>query len=160
MKTKKLIVMALIGLSMLTLPDTIAKAATKSTTTPSAIRGTFYRYSGHHQWDKLKITKHTATLSGPDYGKKTISSKYKLKRNKLVYKYTGTTGNRKYFSLQYNLSNTSSSVFPEGGMSLTYRKIAGKKYKVIRGYQAGYWFDFIKGHKVTHRYEGRSTGNY
>ena len=126
----------------------IAEAKT-SGTTPSAIRGTFYRYVGSHQWDKLQITTHTATISGHDYGKGfKITSSSRKSSHRLAYQYGSTYQGRKYFMLQAKLKDAAASAFPEDGMSLTKRRIGKHTYKVIRGYQGGYGFDFIKGHKV------------
>ncbi|WP_203649291.1 hypothetical protein [Secundilactobacillus yichangensis] len=128
--------------------------------TPTAIRGTFYRYAGSHQWDKLQITTHTATISGRNYGKGfKITSTSKSSSHRLAYEYGSTYQGRKYFMLQAKLKNVAASAFPEEGMSLTKRKIGHHTYKVIRGYQGGYGFDFIKGHKVSKDYTHRAD-NY
>lgn len=137
-----------------------AHAASYSGTTPTALRGSYYRYAGSKKWDKLTITAHTATLSGPDYKTKTIKSSYKTAKNKLAYKRTGTISGRKYFTLQATLKDSSQSVFPGNGMSLTSHKISGKKVTVVRGYQGGYWFDFVKSHKISHDYSGNANGKY
>ncbi|ANZ63143.1 hypothetical protein AYR62_02875 [Secundilactobacillus paracollinoides] len=107
----------------------------------------------------MTITAHTATLSGPDY-KQTIKSSSKSAAGKLAYKRTGTIAGRKYFTLQATLKNRTNSDFPEQGMSLTSRRISGKKVTVVRGYQGGSWFDFIKSHKVSHDYNGYANGKY
>lgn len=38
------------------------------------------------------------------------------------------------------------------GIKLVSRKIKGKAYRVMRGYQSGDRYDFIRGHKITHAY--------
>ncbi|GAX04665.1 hypothetical protein IWT140_02308 [Secundilactobacillus pentosiphilus] len=127
--------------------------AKSSGTTPTAIRGTFYRYAGHHKWDKLQITTHTATLSGRDYGRGfKITSTSKSSSHRLAYQYHAKKQGRKYFTLQAKLKDGAASAFPEDGMALTKRKIGNHTYKVIRGYQGGSGFDFIKGHKATKDY--------
>lgn len=146
----------LIGLGI---SENSAEAKTLGTT-PTAIRGTFYRYAGGHKWDKLQITTHTATLSGRNYGKGfKITSTSKSSSHRLAYQYHFTKQGRKYFTLQAKLKNSAASAFPEEGMSLTKRKIGHHTYKVIRGYQGGYGFDFIKGHKVSKDYTHRAD-NY
>lgn len=139
--------------------SSIAEAKT-SGTTPTAIRGTFYRYAGSHQWDKLQITRHTAMISGRDYGKGfKITSTSKSSSHRLAYEYASTHQGRKYFLLQAKLKESVASMFPKDGMSLTKRKIGKHTYKVIRGYQGGYGFDFIKGHKASKDYTHRAD-NY
>lgn len=132
--------------------QTTASAKT-SGTTPTAIRGTFYSYAGGHKWTVLKITKHTASLSGSGFKKAfKITSSSKSQAHKLAYKYIGKQEGRKYFTLQAKLQLSAASAFPEGGMALTKRKICKHTYKVIRGYQGGSGFDYIKGHKVAKDY--------
>ncbi|HIW71301.1 MAG TPA: hypothetical protein H9875_01610 [Candidatus Levilactobacillus faecigallinarum] len=38
------------------------------------------------------------------------------------------------------------------GMKLVSRKLKGNFYRVMRGYQSGDRYDFIRGHKIAHAY--------
>jgi len=150
-KTLMLFTLSL-GLVGGSLPGVTASA--KGTTIPKKLRGSYYSYQGKHQWSHLKIAKHKASLKYP--GEKTfyLTPKAKNKAKRLSYATFGS-----YFSLNSKIKSEADSPFPELGMRLTSRKIKNRHYKVIRGYQAGHWFDFIKGgQKITHYYSGLANG--
>ncbi|WP_125763689.1 hypothetical protein [Levilactobacillus mulengensis] len=159
-KRKVLVIISVIVAFVLLGVPTSASASSK--TVPAKFRGTFYRYSGHKKWDTLIIRKHSAQISGPDYGKKPFKAKANAKANnhKLAFKTFGRYKGQILFTLNSKLKDSSSSMFPENDFSLATRKIKHKRYKVVRGFQSGYWFDFIKGHKITHRYSGLANGKY
>lgn len=161
MKVKRFLLLT-IGLvvAFLAVGNLTAQAA--STTVPQKFRGTFYQYAGHKKWDKLVIKRHSAQLSGPDYSKRAfkLTPNAKSKAHKLSFKSEGKAEHQTFFRLDSKLEDSSRSVFPGNGLSLATRKIKGKRYKVVRGFQGGYWFDFIKGHKLTHRYSGIANGKY
>lgn len=129
--------------------------------TPKAIQGTFYRYSGNKKWTKLSISTHRVSYTDP-----TVKNTLVLTPNarnaarKLAYQSFGKSHGRNYFTLYAKLSDSARSSLPENGFSLTVRKVQGKKVKVIRGYQGGYWFDYLKGIKLTHDYVGIANGKY
>ncbi|TGD20440.1 hypothetical protein [Levilactobacillus suantsaiihabitans] len=132
-----------------------------STTVPHKFRGTFYQYEGHKKWDKLVIKSHSARLSGPGYTKAfKLTPKAKSKVHKLSFKIDGKAQRQIFFRLDSQLKDSSKSALPTNGLSLATRKIKGKKVKVVRGFQGGYWFDFVKGHKIAHRYAGMTNGKY
>lgn len=139
----------------------LLNADASSRTVPAKYRGTFYQYIGHKKWDKLVIRKHSAQLSGSSYVKRfKLTPKAKSNAHKLAFKVTGKDKHQTFFTLNSKLKDEAGSPFPELGMSLASRKIKHKRYKVVRGFQAGYWFDFVKGHRVQHRYAGMANGKY
>lgn len=145
LKTASLLLLTLSMVGMSAVP------ASASTTVPKKLRGNYYSYQGSHHWAHLSISKHKASMKYP--GSKTFHLTPKAKRSahRLSYKASG-----KYFMLNSKIKVLADSPFPEGGMKLTSRKIHHKRYKVIRGYQNGYRFDFIKGKKIAHTYDSNS----
>lgn len=143
-----LLASCLIGIGSFSL-DAQAKT---SSTTPTSIRGTFYRYFGNHKWAKLTITTHAASLTEPGNKPFKITSTSHSSSHHLAYQFTTKRQGRTYFTLQAKLKSPVLSPFPENGMSLTKRKIGNHVYKVIRGYQGGYGFDFIKSHRFAKDY--------
>lgn len=116
-------------------------------TVPKAIRGTYYNYQNHYQWAKLSISANRSSIKYP--GEKTfiLSPHAKTSAHKLSFQ-----GNIKYFTLNSKIKVLADSPYPEDGFKLTNRKIKGKYYKIIRAYQGGYQWDFIKSHKVMNSY--------
>ncbi len=144
---KKVVLTAVTALSFAGLFGISSINAQASSTTPRAIRGTFYSYAGHNSWNRLTIKAHSAKLSGPGYGKNgDLISPSGHQGHHLNYKGYNKSHGVRFFTLQNDLKYSAESAFPEDGMGLTYRNINGKRYKVIRAYQMGSW-DFIKGHK-------------
>jgi len=150
MKFKKSVVVALAVVSFMGLAPVGAQAKTV-TTTPRAIRGTYYSYAGKRTWTKLKITAHSASIHYTGSKAYKLTAHAKSNRHKLAY-----SGSLKGFTLEGKIKLTAYSPFPEGGMRLTSRKIKGKTYKVIRGYQSGWQWDFIKNAKIAHTYQGEA----
>jgi len=159
-KSKILVIIGIVAAFVLLGGPTGASASSK--TVPAKYRGTFYEYAGHKKWNKLIIGKHSAQISGPGYGKKAFKAKANAKANnhKLAFKTLGRYKGQILFTLNSKLKDSSSSMFPENDFSLATRKIKHKRYKVVRGFQSGYWFDFIKGHKITHRYSGLANAKF
>jgi len=136
------------------------EANAASNTVPTKFQGTFYQYASHKKWDKLVIRKHSAQISGPGYGKAFKLKPTAKSSHKLAFKVTGKDRHQVFFTLNSKLKDEASSPLPMQGFSLAQRKIGHKTYKVVRGFQSGYWFDFIKGQKITHRYAGMANGKY
>jgi len=131
---------------------TQATQAQAATTAPKALRGTYYNYQGHHQWAKLVIGTHQASLKNSfEHRTFRLTTRAKSLAHRFVYQKTDG-----YFTLNAKLRVMADSPFPEGGMRLTTRRIKGKTYRVIRGYQSGYHYDYIKGHRFAHSYTGRA----
>lgn len=127
--------------------------------TPNSVRGTFYRYSGKGRFSTIKIGAKSASIKQAGGATFKISSNAKgLHQLKFDGFRKGPAG-VKLFTLQKNLKYGYQSVFPEQGMGLTRRKIKGKYYRVIRGYQGGYWFDYIS-RKVRHDCLGLANGSH
>lgn len=146
MKTIKIVVVGLtiLGFSGLSSPS-IAQA---KSITPRSLRGTYYNYQGNHMWSKLIVKSHSASIHYP--GSKTFKLTRHAKAAAHKLDYRGSL--KKGFVLNAKIKVLADSPFPEGGMKLTSRRINGKKHKVIRGYQSGWQFDFVKNMKVTHSY--------
>lgn len=161
MHIKSLIGLALtsaaLGLGISSVNSNQAQAKTTGTT-PTAIRGTFYRYNGAHTWSKIKVAAHSAYIQNPGESVFKITSTSKSNSHKLAY--SGKLTGKKYFTLQATIKASYLSPFPELGFRLTSRKIKGHSYKVLRGYQGGYGFDYIKGKKVSRDYSHQADGTY
>lgn len=158
---RKLKKMTLVSTLLLTFIGVIVvvNAKTKITgTTPRSIHGTFYRYLGHHKWNKIEIGKHTVISQSTDKQTYKLTSSSKSKLHRLMYSQHQHQGHL-FFDLQTKLKG-SERVFAENGYKLTSRKIDGHTYKVIRGYQGGYGFDYIKNHQATHDYVHQADGRY
>lgn len=129
--------------------------------TPKAIHGSYYRYLGHKQWTKLSISTHKVRYADPTTKAVLILTPHaKSTARRLAYQSNGKSQGRTYFTLDAELKSAYKSILPENGFSLTYRQIRNKKVKVIRGYQGGYWFDYLKNTKFTHDYSGIANGKY
>ncbi|KRN02978.1 hypothetical protein FD13_GL001294 [Levilactobacillus senmaizukei DSM 21775 = NBRC 103853] len=139
--------LAVSAISLGVMGATVVPASASATTMPKSIRGNFYAYQGHHKWTKLSISAHKASIKYPGEKIFKLTPKAKNKAHRLSYKKSNG-----FFTLNSKNKNAASSLFPEGDMKLASRKIGKKHYKVIRGYQGGYRFDFIKGKKVAHYY--------
>lgn len=127
--------------------------------TPKSIRGTFYRYSGKGRFSTITIGAKSASIKHVGSKAFRISSKSKGIRQLKFNGFQKGPAGVKLFTLQKNLKYSYQTAFPEHGMGLTHRKIKGKYYRVIRGYQGGYWFDYIS-RKVRHDYLGLANGTH
>ncbi|WP_283678418.1 hypothetical protein [Lentilactobacillus sp. Marseille-Q4993] len=161
MGIKKIVAIVLASVSLgITFAIVSDSNSTYAATTPKSVRGTFYQYNGKKTWRTIKISKSSAYIKSPGVKAFKISTSAKSNAHKMSFKgFYKVANGVKIFYLQPNLKYAASSAFPGNGLGLTYRKINGKKYKVIRGYQGGVWFDFVS-HKVPHSYGGLANGSH
>lgn len=116
--------------------------------TPVAIRGNYYRYVGHHHWDRLVIGSRSASLKSGGEPAFKIQAHARRRAHRLTYAGHRQQG-RLVFNLQAKLKSTSESAFPKSDLTLMTRKIDGHRYRVIRGYQGGAHFDYFRNHHLT-----------
>ncbi|WP_283679153.1 hypothetical protein [Lentilactobacillus sp. Marseille-Q4993] len=135
-----------IGVAMLTLGffgslgNVSAHAASSKTTTPKAIRGTWYRYAGNNKFDKIKITTHTVTFNDKKY-----KPSYKGYRKLAVSKWGSW----------YLLNKSSSTKKSLGQFKATKTLIKGKyKKTLVRSYGVGSYQVF-----TTNKYKHKLTYN-
>ena len=147
---------------------TVGQASHKVTKTiPAKYCGTFYRYDGKKhgkkQWDELIIKHKSVKMMSPDFHPKKpfkLTPNAKSAAHRLRFKVIGKDKKQIFFVVDADLSQSYKSPIPENGLSLATRKIKHHKYRVVRGFQGGYWFDYIKGHKMAHDYYGQANGKY
>jgi len=118
--------------------------------TPTELRGTWYRYEGHNKWDTYKITKksvkyngHLLYSTGKDGSKKLFIKKYT--------KHSGDTFGIRGNGTSYNLNGHFKYDYQTTGQYwLSHQKVSG--HRVLKNYhQMGQYNVFTK-NKVKHNY--------
>lgn len=70
MKKLRIIILAMLGvfaIAMTVTTNAVQAHASSSTTTPKALRGTWYRYRSKGHYDYVRITPHSFTFNGTKY---------------------------------------------------------------------------------------------
>ncbi|WP_251908489.1 hypothetical protein [Lentilactobacillus kefiri] len=139
MKKFKLFMFALaviFGIQLAALP-TNASASTSTTTTPKALRGTWFEYRGQGKLNIIKITKHSFTTNG-----KTYSPSRKGDRKLQVSKWGS-----------WYLFNKSKSAKKDLGQYKTTKKLIHGSYKkVLVKYHGIGSYHVFPSHKYQHKY--------
>lgn len=138
MKKIKLFILAIaivFGIQLIALP---AKAnASTTTTTPKALRGTWYEYRGSGKFNVIKITTHSFTTNGKSYTPSKKSDR-KLQVSK--------------WGSWYLVNKSKSSAKDLGQYKVTKKLIRGSYKKVLIKYRGIGTYHVFPNHKYEHKY--------
>lgn len=138
MKKIKLFILAIaivFGIQLIALP---AKAnASTTTTTPKALRGTWYEYRGSGKFNVIKITTHSFTTNGKSYTPSKKSDR-KLQVSK--------------WGSWYLFNKSKSSAKDLGQYKVTKKLIRGSYKKVLIKYRGIGTYHVFPNHKYEHKY--------
>ncbi|MFC6164832.1 hypothetical protein ACFP3T_09150 [Lactiplantibacillus dongliensis] len=153
MKHIKKVVLAMAAITALAVTVPLAPTASaqaSTTTTPKTLRGTWYTYAGSHRYNVTKITAHTVTRYDLSARGK-VSAKQSYTNHKSGrYRLHVTKHRNRYGGTVYSLNKGQADYQKLPLMWVSHRRIHGTRYRVLKSYTNGGYFNVATKHKLTH----------